>query len=59
MTKILTKEAQIDRDAFERDSQGCTCFISPPCSHCMHPGNPINQDEDESCWEEEEYAPDN
>jgi hypothetical protein len=51
----LTEEAQIERYEFERDERGCTCFISPPCSSCTHPGNPLNQDEDESCWHMVEY----
>lgn len=48
----LTADAQADRDAFECEFErsGCTCFISPPCGHCMHPGHPLNQEADE-CWE--------
>lgn len=47
----LTEEAQADRDDFDRDmaDYGCTCFISPPCGYCTHPGNPLNQEEDD-CW---------
>ncbi|OJB35388.1 hypothetical protein [Burkholderia ubonensis] len=50
--RVLTEEAQADRDVFDADyrDRGCSCFISPPCSFCTHPGNPRNQDEDESCW---------
>jgi hypothetical protein len=50
----LTEAAQADRDAFERlgDRLGCSCHISPPCTVCTHPGNPLNQ-EDEEFWEEE------
>ena len=54
MEKILTESAQNDRDNFDysiRD-QGCTCFISAPCMYCTHPGNPYNQNDDESCWED-------
>ena len=49
----LTEAAQTDRDAYERlgDRLGCSCHISPPCTVCTHPGNPLNQ-EDESFWEE-------
>ena len=36
-----------------RDS-GCSCHINPPCSHCMHPGNPINL---ESCGYDEDGDP--
>lgn len=49
----LTDEAQDDRDAFEsmRDELGgCRCHLNPPCSYCTHPGNPVNQEEDPSCW---------
>ena len=51
--RILTPEAQADRDAFiaeyGRDGN-CSCHISPPCNSCLHPGNPLQQDEVESCW---------
>jgi hypothetical protein len=51
--RVLTPEAQAERDQFvaEHGHDGnCSCHISPPCGSCMHPGNPRNQDEDESCW---------
>lgn len=50
---VLTAEAEHERMVFDRefDNAGCTCFISPPCSRCTHPGNPDNQAEDETCWE--------
>lgn len=50
----LTDEAQAERDDFDDElaDRGCTCFISPPCSWCTHPGNPHNQDEDETCWQD-------
>jgi hypothetical protein len=50
--RVLTEAAQNDRDAFERYTNltGCSCHISPPCGYCTHPGNPMNQEEDESCW---------
>lgn len=54
MDKQLTPEAQADRDDFDSDyghSGCCSCHIFPPCGFCTHPGNPLNQDEDESCWE--------
>lgn len=49
----LTPEAQVDRDDFDSTyaDRGCTCFISPPCGACTHVGNPLNQAEDESCWQ--------
>lgn len=52
--KVLKDWAQADRDAYEKlySRRGCTCFISPPCSCCTHPGHPFNQDETEDCWEE-------
>jgi hypothetical protein len=48
----LTEAAQDDREMFEAHyhGEGCTCFISPPCSWCLHPGNPRNQEEDDECW---------
>jgi hypothetical protein len=52
MTRELTNEAQAERDEFDREYRGgnCSCFISPPCNSCMHPGNPLNQNEDDSAW---------
>lgn len=49
MERELTDEAQSDRDDFEREYafSGCSCFISPPCGWCTHPGNPHNQEDDE------------
>lgn len=51
--KVLTDEAQAERDEFEREYDGgnCACHLSPPCGSCVHPGNPRNQ-EDDSCWTE-------
>lgn len=48
----LTEDAQADRASFEAEygDGNCYCHLSPPCSSCTHPGNPLNQDEDESCW---------
>ena len=49
----LTPEAHADRCDFlvEYGHYGnCSCHISPPCASCLHPGNPNNQEEDESCW---------
>jgi hypothetical protein len=54
---VLTPESQADRDEFEEiDFNGCSCFISPPCSFCTHPGNPQNQDDFDECWEPEDFA---
>jgi len=49
---VLTEEADNDRAEFLSDyaDGGCSCFISPPCSYCVHPGNPNNQVEDDNCW---------
>lgn len=60
MARQLTAEAQADRDDFkraERELGGCSCHISPPCGHCTHPGNPMNQEDDEF-WEEVADEPD-
>lgn len=49
---VLTPDAQVERDEFDlylKDA-GCTCFISPPCGYCVHPGNPLNQEESDECW---------
>ncbi len=48
----LTEVAQLERDSFSLflEDHGCTCFISPPCSYCTHPGNPLNQENDKSAW---------
>lgn len=59
LVKQLTEDAQLDRDDFKHNhpvfgrlsDQGCTCFTGyAPCSWCLHPGNPLNQDIDEA-WE--------
>lgn len=49
---ILVDWAEADRDQFrtEYGDRGCTCFISPPCGYCVHPGNPFNQEESDYCW---------
>lgn len=36
----------------EHSDRGCTCFLSPPCNSCIHPGNPENLAEDEDAWVE-------
>ena len=48
----LTDEWEAEAADFEREhgDRGCTCFISPPCSHCMHPGNPLNLAETPEAW---------
>lgn len=54
--KVLIDEAQAERDAFHSCYGffgGCSCHSMPPCGFCTHPGNPTNQEEDESCWREE------
>lgn len=51
--RVLTPEAQADRDDFDAEDGCCSCHISPPCGYCTHPGNPLNQ-EDDSCWMEVE-----
>lgn len=49
----LTPEAEAERDDFEREhgwDGNCYCHISAPCGSCTHPGNPLNQAEDETAW---------
>ena len=52
--RVLTQQAEDDRAEWERrySDSGCNCHISPPCSSCVHPGNPNNQSECDECWEE-------
>ena len=53
MTRVLTPEAESERQDFEAEygfDKNCSCHISPPCGSCTHPGNPINQDEDDTAW---------
>lgn len=57
MTRRLTPEAEEDRNDFERlygQGGNCSCHLSPPCVSCIHPGNPLNQDEDPEAWEPED-----
>jgi hypothetical protein len=48
----LVPAAQRDRDAFDLHMKdaGCSCHTHPPCGFCTHPGNPANQEENETCW---------
>lgn len=51
--RVLTPEAEAEREDFEAKYGmlgNCSCHISPPCGSCMHPGNPRNQEEDETAW---------
>lgn len=52
----LTAEAEADRAAFEATygtTMSCACVTGgEPCERCIHPGNPVNQEEDDECWEE-------
>lgn len=58
MGKVLKDWAQAERDQFDSELSGgnCSCHIAPPCGSCTHPGNPLNQAEDEDCWEWETIA---
>lgn len=51
--KRLKDWAEEYRERFEThyDGYGCSCFQSAPCGWCTHEGNPLNQAEDEDCWE--------
>lgn len=48
----LTDEAEAEADDFRRvhGDGNCSCHISPPCSSCTHPGNPLNLEEDGDAW---------
>lgn len=55
---ILTPWAEDDALDFYREYGlgNCSCFISPPCGSCTHPGNPLNQAETDECWEPEDFS---
>lgn len=57
MAKVLRPWAQYDRDQFDDQYTdrgiGCTCFISPPCGYCTHPGHPLSQEDDEFWYDDE------
>lgn len=48
----LSDEWEAEADDFRRvhGDRGCACFLSPPCNHCTHPGNPLNLDETPEAW---------
>ena len=51
--RVLTPEAQDDRDDFEAqygNNGDCSCHVSAPCGSCMHPGNPMQQENNDACW---------
>ena len=52
--KRLTEAAESDRACFDSDyaDYGCSCHLRAPCGYCVHPGNPVNQEENPDCWEE-------
>jgi hypothetical protein len=52
--RVLTADAEYDRANFHYlyGEGNCSCHINPPCNSCLHPGNPLNQEEDENCWVE-------
>jgi hypothetical protein len=55
MARELTREAEADRAEFIQlfgHDGDCFCHLCPPCASCVHPGNPVNQEENEACWEE-------
>jgi len=56
----LTQAALAERLEYEADygDRGCSCHQCAPCGNCVHPGNPLNQDEDDEAWELVEQEPD-
>jgi len=56
MTKELMPWAQAEADDFYSSygngDGNCSCHISPPCSSCTHPGNPLNLENDPFAWGE-------
>jgi hypothetical protein len=57
--RVLNKLGQDLEDEFaaEMSDSCCSCHISPPCSYCIHPGNPANLEESDDCWDEVEETP--
>lgn len=56
MGKVLTPEAEAEHFQFIAEygyGGNCSCHLSPPCNSCLHPGNPLNQAEDETAWMDE------
>jgi hypothetical protein len=56
----LTEVAQAERDDFraEYGDGNCSCHLSPPCNSCIHPGNPVNQENDDDCYQPIDTGPD-
>lgn len=57
MTRHLKPEYQQLADDFELVDTvygGCCCHINPPCSWCTHEGNPLNLEEDDEAWEDDD-----
>lgn len=48
----FTEEGEALESQFKREfrNEGCTCFISAPCSYCTHPGHPIAIEETDEYW---------
>lgn len=46
----LTDAAEAESADFHAHYDSCSCHISPPCSSCTHPGNPLNLEEDHQAW---------
>ena len=51
--KVLKDWAEAERADWDAlyDGGSCSCHISPPCGSCTHPGNPLNQEFNDDCWE--------
>lgn len=52
MTRELMPWAEDERADWDlrHGDRGCTCFVSPPCGSCLHPGNPVNLDCTDEAW---------
>jgi len=50
--KKLTLEAEGWKEEFEStyEDRGCSCNMSPPCSHCTHEGHPECLDNTDTAW---------
>ncbi len=50
--KKLTIEGEELKEEFKSTyaDEGCRCHTNPPCSYCLHPGNPNNLVESPMLW---------
>ena len=49
--KVLKPEYEDLKYLWLRDYSNCSCHLCPPCSSCVHEGNPVNLEETPEAWE--------